>query len=144
MSNNPFQFLDSINWTKEDILDPEAENEYKPFIINRSLSYHPDAIFQANDMNERSSLDGTLQYAYFINSLSKRKRFAKWVKPFSDENVTAVMEYFQIGRLKALEALKILSEEQVSMIHDSLKKGGVKNESRKNRRGSNRDPAQST
>lgn len=136
---NPFEFLNSINSTKRNLVREGdcAESDYKPFLTNRALSYHLDAIFDANDMNMRAHLPGLCQYEYYLNNLPKRKRFAKWGKTEADENVEAVMEYFGYSYKKAEEILSILTEDDIAMIHDKLSKGGVKNE-RKTNRGSNR------
>ena len=40
---NPFEYVNSINYTKKNIMDsPEKEKGYNPFMINRSLSYFND------------------------------------------------------------------------------------------------------
>lgn len=131
--SNPFDFLNSINSTKENLIrNGEAEeSEYKPFLTNRALSYHVDSIFEANDMNERAHLPNICQYEYLLNSLPKKKRFAKWIKPSKDVDAEAVMEYFGYSLSKAAAALKILSKEDIAMIHDKLDNGGVKNDKRR-------------
>lgn len=136
--SNPFAFLNSINDTKENLIrnGEMEESEYKPFLTNRALSYHVDSIFEANDMNERAHLPLICQYEYFINTLPKKKRFAKWVKPSKDVDAEAVMEYFGYSLSKALAALKILSKDDIAMIHDKLDNGGVKNDKRRANKGS--------
>lgn len=138
--SNPFVFLESINWTKEDIIKSgdEEEKNYKPFLTNRALSYHVDSIFDANDMNMRSQLPEICQYQFYINNLPRKKRFSKWTKTTKNEEVEAVMEYFGYNRTKAEQALKILSKENIAMIYDLRNKGGVKkqNEQRTTHRGS--------
>ena len=46
-------WLNSINQTKINLIDEdlEIEKEYPPYIINRCLSGHIDAIMFANEMN---------------------------------------------------------------------------------------------
>ena len=53
LSVSPFDFLDAISSTKEDIIrDGDAEErDYNAYVINRSLSYFPDSIFDAQEMN---------------------------------------------------------------------------------------------
>ena len=49
---NPFEYLKAINITKKDVMvDDIAENNYNSFIVNRSLSYFPDTVLFANEMN---------------------------------------------------------------------------------------------
>jgi len=104
--------------------DELAEKGYKPYLTNRSLSYHQDSILYANEMNMRPHLDNKLQYELLLNSLRKRKRFSKWKKQDPDASVEMIMEYFGYGRSKAEQALRVLTDEQLTMIEVALDKGG--------------------
>ena len=126
---NPFIYTDSINHTKKNLMrgtanDDLAEKGYKPYIANRSLSYAQDAILYANEMNLRAHLDNKQQYEYLLNSLRKRKRFAKWKKQTPDATVEMIMEYFGYGRAKAEQAMRVLTDDQLTMIEKALDKGG--------------------
>ena len=46
-------WLNSINYTKKNLIDedPSIEKEYPPYIVNRCMSGHLDAIMFANEMN---------------------------------------------------------------------------------------------
>ena len=104
--------------------DELAERGYKPFLANKSLSYHQDAILYANELNRRPHLDNKLQYEFLLNTLRKRKRFAKWKKQTSDATVDMIMEYFSYSRSKAEEAIRALTDEQIRSIEASLDRGG--------------------
>ena len=81
VSMNPFEFVKAINYTKKDIMvDDLTEGEYKPFLTNRALSYFPDTVLYANEMNQCGHLDSRLQFDFFINIIKKRKRFSPWLK----------------------------------------------------------------
>ena len=59
---SPFDYVKEIlQGKKQLIVDDLSEKEYNPFIINRSLSYHKDCVFFANEMNRRHHLDKKLQ-----------------------------------------------------------------------------------
>ena len=127
--SNPFVYADSINSTKKNLMrgtanDELAEKGYKPFLTNRSLSYHQDSILFANEMNLRSTAPNKWQYEYLLNSLRKRKRYAKWNKQVPDATVEMIMEYFGYGRAKAEQALRVLTDEQLAMIEVALDRGG--------------------
>jgi hypothetical protein len=104
--------------------DELAEKGYKPYLANRALSYHQDSILYANELNRRPQLDNKLQYEFLLNSLRKRKRYAKWQKKVDDVSLELIMEYFGYGRAEALHALKVLTDEQLAMIEVALDKGG--------------------
>ena len=123
---NPFDFVKSITYTKEDIKYDLNESEYDSFLVNRALSYHQDCLLYANEMNRRFELSARLQYHYLLNTIRKRKRFAKWQKPGKIDDLKVVMEYYQISRAKAEEYLNILSNREVEHIRKKMNKGGVK------------------
>ena len=127
--SNPFVYVDSVSYTKKNLMrgtanDELAEKGYKPFLANKALSYHQDAILYANELNRRPQLDNKLQYEFLLNSLRKRKRYAKWQKKVDDVSLELIMEYFGYGRAEALQAMKVLTDEQLAMIEVALDKGG--------------------
>jgi hypothetical protein len=75
-------------------------------------------------MNLRSIAKNKWQYEYLLNSLRKRKRYAKWAKDNPDATVQMIMEYYGYGRSKAEQTLKVLTDEQLAMIEVALDKGG--------------------
>ena len=128
---NPFDFVTDINLGKKDIItnsdNPElAERTYNPYLTNRSLSYFQDTVHYANEMNMHGDLNHKMQYSFLLNIVRKRKRFSKGHKTIDDENLQAVIDYYGYSVKKAKEALKILSDEQLSTIKLKLSKGGMK------------------
>ena len=123
---NPFDFVKSVTYTKQDIMNDLNESEYESFLVNRALSYHQDCLLYANEMNKRFEISARLQYHYLLNTIRKRKRLAKWIKPGKIDDLNIVMEYYQISRAKAEEYLNILSNREVEHIRKKMNKGGVK------------------
>ena len=127
--SNPFDYVKSINETKQNLIrdtenDQLAEKGYNPFLTNRALSYHHDTVGLANEMNQRSDVDNVLQYEFLLNSVRKKKRFAKWDKKVDDGDLDAIKEYYGYGDAKALQALSVLTPKQISQIKIKLQKGG--------------------
>jgi hypothetical protein len=125
---NPFDYVNSITYTKEDIMTDLNESEYSPFLTNRSLSYHQDCILYANEMNRRFDVPHKLQYHYLLNTIRQRKRFAKWHKPKVVDDLQIVMEYYLVSRSKAEEYLQLLSADQIHILANRMQKGGLRNE----------------
>jgi hypothetical protein len=124
---SPFEFLNSINDTKKDIMiDDLDEKAYASFMINRSLSYFPDTVCIANEMNRYHHLDKKLQYHFLINIIRKRKRFSKWIKPDLDSDIEVVKEYYGYSNEKARQVLTLLSSEQIEELRKKVNKGGRK------------------
>ena len=127
--SNPFVYADSVSYSKKNLMrgtanDELAEKGYKPYLTNRSLSYHQDSILYANEMNMHPAAESKWQYEYLLNSLRKRKRFSKWKKQDPNASVDMIMEYYGYGRSKAEEALRVLTDDQLAMIEVALDKGG--------------------
>lgn len=123
--SNPFDYLNAINYTKENIVhgtnnDELAEDGYVPFVINKGLSYFPDTILYANEMNTRSHIDKALQFDYLINSIRKKKRFSKWHKGVKSEDLQAIQEYYNLSYGKAEQALKSLTKDEIECIKNKL------------------------
>jgi hypothetical protein len=125
---NPFDFVKSINTSKENLIeeDPENEKEYNAYLINRALSYYRDTVFHANEMNKSSVLPNKLQYEFYLYSVPKGKRFAKWEKKTQNDEIIIehIMKEYFFSRKRAEEALSLLSPDQKSFIVTRYSIGG--------------------
>jgi len=129
MSNSlsPFDFLNAINYTKNDIIvDDITEKQYNPFMVNRGLSYFRDTVLFANEMNKNHHLDNLLQFHFFINIVRKKKRFSKWAKPESSDDVEVIKQYYGYSNEKARQAAKLLTPDQIIELRKKVDKGGRK------------------
>lgn len=131
MSNgklSPFDFLNSINTSKVNLMkdDPIAVKQYNSFMVNRGLSYFPDTILAANEMNFHHTFFNDAQYSFLLNITTKRKRFSKWHKSKLEKNVDIIKEYYGYNNVRATEALSLLTDEQIDVIKKKLYKGGKK------------------
>ena len=125
---NPFEYVESILRTKKDlIVDDVSEKAYSSFLTNRALSYHPDTILYAQEMNTNHHLDNKLQFHYLINTIrSASRKKTKWAKRLENNEIDAIRQYYGYNYQKAKVALSILSKEQIKTIKEKLDKGGVK------------------
>ena len=128
----PFDYINSINFTKKNLMrgtenDELAEKGYVPYITNKTLSYFTDTLLYSNEMNRYHFLDKKLQYEFYLNSIRKKKRFAKWAKADNNDELNMISEYYKISLPKAKDALKILSPEQKQDIRNKLEQG-IKND----------------
>ena len=129
--SNPFDYINSVSHLKKDMMrgtdnDELSEKDYKPFLANRSLSFHADSILYSNEMNRLGHLDNLLQYDFYMNSLRSRKRFSKWMKPEESENVDIIREVYKCNLKKAIDASRILTKEHIKSLKESLCTGGMK------------------
>ena len=127
MSYELKDYLNAINHEKTNLMDTDDEmweKKYPPFIINKCLAPFPDTIFLVNEMNKHHQLDKKLQFDFLLNSLRTRKRYTPWLKASKQKNLEYVKEYYGYNNEKAKSALKLLNDEQIKTIKDSLNKGG--------------------
>ena len=122
-------YLYSINQSKKNILDddPDAVKKYPAYVVNRCLSSFTDTVLYANEMNKNSHLPPKMQYDFFINSVKPRKRFSPWARKDSIDYLDVVKEYYGYNDDKALQALRILTKDQLDKISYLLRKGGNNN-----------------
>ena len=122
---SPFDYINSISQNKKDLMeDEQGEKAYNAWLVNRGLSYFPDTIQYANEMNMMAHLGNKLQYTYLINTIRPRKRFAKWSKKKEDSDLEAIAEYYKCSLRRADEYSKLLTDHQLSEIKSYLSKGG--------------------
>ena len=124
---NPFDYLNAINYSKKNIMiDDLTEKEYNAFMVNRSLSYFPDTILAANEMNINHQIDARLQFDFLINIIRKRKRFSKWDKKKISGDIEVIKEYYGYNDLKAHQVLSLLTPDQIKELYKKVNKGGRK------------------
>jgi len=119
-------YLYSINQSKKNILDDDkqAANKYPAYVVNRCLSSFTDTVLYSNEMNKNSHLPPKMQYDFLINSVKPRKRFSPWARKDSIDYLDVVKEYYGYNDDKALQALRILTKDQLDKITYLLRKGG--------------------
>jgi len=122
---NPFDYVNSINITKKDIMhDDISEKAYTPFMVNSALSYFNDTVLYANEMNVNHTIDNKLQYHFLINIIKKKKRFSKWLKPQEVENLELIKEYYGYSNEKAKSVIRLFNDEHIETLKQRIYKGG--------------------
>ena len=128
MSDNltPFDFINAISYTKQNLMESEhAESQYKPYVVNKGLSFYPDTVIQANEMNSRSHLDRKMQFDFLINIIRSKKRYSKWLKPEKLDDLGIIQEFYGYSKEKARQVLPLFSNEQIDYLKQRIKKGGL-------------------
>jgi hypothetical protein len=125
---SPFDYVNAILQNKKKlIVDELTEKSYAPFLVNRSLSYHKDCVFYANEMNRYHQIDKKLQNDFLLNIVRSQKRpFAKWVKAEKSEDLECIKQIFGFSESKAREAVRLLSKEQIQKLKEQTDIGGLR------------------
>jgi hypothetical protein len=125
---SPFDYVNQIlQGKKQLIVDDVTESEYVPFLVNRSLSYQIDCVSYANAMNRRSFIDKKLQNDFLLNTIRSKKRpFVKWAKSDKSEDIQCIKTVYGFSDTKALEALRLLTDEQIQKLKEKTGIGGLR------------------
>jgi len=122
------EYLNAINYTKESLLDTEdesVEKEYTPFVVNRCLSYFIDTVLYVNEMNRLPHTDKKMQFEYLLTSIRKNKRYSKWLKRESEENLDLVKQFYGYSDTKAREILDIITDDDIIWMKQMIDTGGL-------------------
>lgn len=121
-------FLNDINQNKENILkgDEQAEKDFSPFIVLLMLSYHPDTVGIANELNCRHGMNKRMQYDFLIRTVRKGKRWSRIGRPPKNDDVQMLMEYYCYSEARAVDTLRVISEETLEDLRKRTAKGGRK------------------
>ena len=124
---SPFDFLNSINYSKKNLIEEkEDEKQYVPFIVNRGLGYCQDTVMLANEMNVNCHLDNKMQYDFLKNTIRKRKRFSKWLKEDEDKKVDIICQAYGYSRNNAKHVAHLFDNKQINILEKGLNTGGRK------------------
>ena len=117
---SPFDFIKSVSNTKQDMIkdDPEVIKSYNAFIVNRGLSYFPDTVLIANDMNLFPDIPAESQYYYYMGAIRKGKRFSKWHKPKKDADIELIQKIYNVRLEVAKQYRKLISDKDMKKLHE--------------------------
>ena len=130
-------YENSINSGRQLIdLDTPQEFKYNKWRTNSSLSMHRDTIDVAQKMNLNHHISDKMHYHFLFNSVRKQKRYGKkktdaekkLEKQLEQESKTLslIQDYYKYNIVRAKEAYKILTKDQIELIRKKQEKGGVK------------------
>ena len=130
---NIWDIVKSINTHKSVLDDPDLEEMYNSWVINRNMAQFPDTIMFANELNQYADIiPDKQQYLYLFHSIRPGKRFAKKQDVEYDEKVIKFLsETYDINTTRALEVASLLSKAQVEYLMSLQYKGGINNDKRK-------------
>lgn len=119
------EILPSILQTKKAfLLTEQDEKSFPAFIVGRALSQFPDTVFYANAINYYPSMDNKMKADFLLNTVKPYRRpFSKWAKKVEPVDLAVVKEYYGYSDAKALDALRILTPDQIDSLRKELDKG---------------------
>lgn len=128
----PFDFVKAITQTRKNPFESGEiteliEHDYNPFICNKALSFYHDLILIVNEINTRPVSDKKMEFDYLFNMVpSRRRKYSPWIKMEKFDKVEIVKKHYNYSTPKAMDALKLLSDEEIKNIEKLYNTGGVK------------------
>jgi len=116
------EILPSIMQTKQNAFEDGDLKDYNAFMVNRALSLHNDCVLYAAEMNRFPDLPKEMQYDYYMTKIRPRKRpFVPWAKKDNSHELKAISWFFDYSDSKAVVAMNILTEAQITDIVNQYK-----------------------
>jgi hypothetical protein len=117
---SPFDFIKSVSNSKKDLMkeDPDNAKAYTAYVVNHGLSFFPDTVLLANEMNMYPDIPAVSQYYYYMGSIRKGNRFSQWHKAKKNEDLDLVQKVYQVRRDIAKQYLKLISEDGLSKLRE--------------------------
>ena len=112
---SPFDFIKSASSTKVNIFSDEKE--YSSYMVNKGMSYFPDGIFPANEMNRLHGLSGEQNYQFYMDVMRKKERFAKWHKSPKSDLIDNIMNFYECNYHIAKQYAQSMGEEDINYIN---------------------------
>jgi hypothetical protein len=125
---SPFDFIKSVSNNKKDLLkdNPDNAKEYNAFMVNRGLSFYPDTVLIANEMNLYPDIPAAAQYYYYMGAIRKGNRYSEWHKKKKDDDLDLIQKVYQVRRDIAKQYLKLLSKDDLDKLRDLTDTGETK------------------
>lgn len=127
-SSRIWDYMTAVSQTKDlsVLQDEQFDKDYIPFVINKMLAQHRDAVLAVNMMNERPDTPKKAQFLFLLNTLRSRfRRSEKWDKNTDPDDVGAVAEYYGCSTRHARDLVSLHTSDQLTIIHKRLDKGGA-------------------
>lgn len=122
----PFSFVEAINYSKDlSLYNEDTSKQYIPFIINKALSFFPDTVILANEMNKRPNLDKDMQFSFLAETIRKRKRYGGWIKKVESANIETIKTFYKYSTAKAMNVADLLSDAELSVMKQKMSTGGT-------------------
>jgi hypothetical protein len=122
---SPWDWIYIINFKTYEGQPITTENGFSVYIILQHMSSFSDTIFISQTLNELSILPIELQFWFLYNSITKRKRFSKWIKRDSSPELKSIMSYYNCNIQRAAEYLDRLTKEEIIDIVSTVNQDGV-------------------
>lgn len=121
------EWLNSINYTKIDLMNEDNEMKYQQFIINSILSHSKELIYYIDALN-CINMSNRMHYDFLLSAIPPSKRYVPFfnMKIQKNEDVELVKRYYKVSYNRANQYYEMLSEEDISKLRKYYDEGGIR------------------
>ena len=119
-------WLNSINYNKEYLLNKDNEKKYPQFVINSILSKSRELIFYIEALNNMD-ISNKWHYDFLLNAIPASKRYIPFFnkKIKKTEEVELVQRYYNVSYDRALSYFKLLDKNDIENLKKYFDEGGL-------------------
>lgn len=126
---NPFEFVNSISFSKKKFTKEEIEKYYNPYITARTLANYMDTVLLVNEINTVGvQVAPTQHFDFLYFAVRKKNRYSSKIEKDEVEQnkIKLIAEYHDCSFEKASEYLKILSDDNLKAMKREMEDvGGI-------------------
>lgn len=95
--------------------------EYNAYMMNRAFANFTDTILIANEINKHYNVPDEMQWRFYKNAVTKRKRFSKWFKALDEkEPIELLAKLFNCSVKEMRKNIHVIPKEKLSEIVKEL------------------------
>ena len=96
--------------------------EYNAYMMNRAFANFPDTILIANEINKYYNISDEVQWRFYKNAVTKKKRFSKWFKALDEkEPIELLAKMFNCSVKEMRKNIHVIPKERLNEIIQTLR-----------------------
>lgn len=116
VSNNG-EYIDNFFAVNKDM-----PKEYNAFMMNKAFANFPDTILIANEINKYYYVPDEMQWRFYKNLVTKKKRYSKWFKALEEkEPIELLAKMFNCSVKEMRKNIHVIPKETLNEIIKTLR-----------------------
>ena len=100
----------------------EMPKEYNAYMMNKAFANFSDTILIANEINKFYNVPDEIQWRFYKNTVTKKKRFGKWFKALDEEEpIELLAKMFNCSVKEMRKIIHVIPKEKMDEIIQTLR-----------------------
>jgi hypothetical protein len=110
-------YIDNYFSVKKDM-----PKEYNAYMMNKAFANFADTILIANEVNKHYNIPDEMQWRFYKNTVTKKKRFSKWFKALDEkEPIELLAKMFNCSVKEMRKNIHVIPKEKMDEIIQTLR-----------------------